>query len=82
MIWLELLARLKWRGTGFDEYLSYPWIIERLDRKLAVVIGSKTVKTCDATLSRAILFFARVIFPRKRPCSGLEKNCPCFEEKG
>ena len=31
-----------------------PWIIERLDRKLADVIGSNIVEKCDVTLSRAI----------------------------
>ena len=31
-----------------------PWIIERLDRKLADVIGSNIMKKCDVTLSRAI----------------------------
>ena len=30
------------------------WIIERLDRKLADVIGSNIVEKCDVTLSRAI----------------------------
>ena len=30
------------------------WIIERLDRKLADVIGSNVVEKCDVTLSRAI----------------------------
>ena len=33
-----------------------PWIIERLDRKLADVIGSNIVEKCDVTLSRAIQF--------------------------
>ena len=31
-----------------------PWIIERLDRKLAEVIGSNVVEKCDVTSSRAI----------------------------
>ena len=31
-----------------------PWIIERLDRKLADAIGSNIVEKCDVTLSRAI----------------------------
>ena len=31
-----------------------PWIIERLDRKLADVISSNIVEKCDVTLSRAI----------------------------
>ena len=31
-----------------------PWIIERLSRKLADVIGSNIVENCDVTLSRAI----------------------------
>ena len=30
------------------------WITERLDRKLAYVIGSNIVEKCDVTLSRAI----------------------------
>ena len=30
------------------------WIIERLDRKLADVIGSNIVEKCDVTLSTAI----------------------------
>ena len=30
------------------------WIIERLDRKLADVIGSNIVEKCDVTSSRAI----------------------------
>ena len=35
-------------------YLAIAWIIERLDRKLADVIGSNIVEKCDVTLSRAI----------------------------
>ena len=43
-------------------HLRYPastpkyksWIIERLDRRLADVIGSNTVEKCDVTLSRTI----------------------------
>ena len=31
-----------------------PWIIERLDSKLADAIGSNIVEKCDVTLSRAI----------------------------
>ena len=31
-----------------------PWIIERLDRKLADAIVSNIVEKCDVTLSRAI----------------------------
>ena len=34
--------------------LILSWIIERLDRKLADVIGSNIVEKCDVTLSRAI----------------------------
>ena len=30
------------------------WIIERLDRKLADVIGSNIVEKCDVIISRAI----------------------------
>ena len=36
-----------------DDYVS-PWIIERLDRKLADAIVSNIVEKCDVTLSRAI----------------------------
>ena len=75
------MARLKWRVTVFDAYLSSPWIIERLDRKLAVVIGSNRVKNCDVTLSRAIQLFVRVIFPRKRHCSRLQKIVYVLKEK-
>ena len=43
-------------------HLRYPastpkyksWIIERLDRRLADVIGSNTVEKCDVTLSSTI----------------------------
>ena len=31
-----------------------PWVIERLDRKLADAIGSNIVGKCDVTSSRAI----------------------------
>ena len=34
--------------------LWLPWIIERLDRKLADAIGSNIMEKCDITLSRAI----------------------------
>ena len=34
--------------------LCLPWIIERLDRKLADAVGSNIVEKCDITLSRAI----------------------------
>ena len=33
---------------------AMPWIIERLDRKVADVISSNIVEKCDVTLSRAI----------------------------
>ena len=42
-------------GIAKQSYLCLdPWIIERLDRKLADVIGSNIVEKCDVTLSRAI----------------------------
>ena len=48
--------------NGFERrsrFLSFcksatSWIIERLDGKMAVVIGSNIVEKCDITLSRAI----------------------------
>ena len=41
-------------GGGIQHFQIKPWIIERLDRKLADGIGSNTVEKCDVTLSRAI----------------------------
>ena len=41
-------------GGGNQHFQIKPWIIERLDRKLADGIGSNTVEKCDVTLSRAI----------------------------
>ena len=38
----------------FKKAIVQPWIIERLDRKLADAIGSNIVEKCDVTLSRAI----------------------------
>ena len=65
-----------------------PWIIERLDRKLADEIGSNIVEKCDVTLSRAIqpltsdvlhillfiaFFLSQSVFDYT--------DCPCFEVK-
>ena len=47
--------------------LCLPWIIERLDRKLADAVGSNIVEKCDITLSRAIQphsTFCASYFPR------------------
>ena len=59
-----------------------PWIIERLDRKLADATGSNIVEKCDVMFSRAIqpltsdvlrvLFFIAYFD---------YKVCPCFEVK-
>ena len=43
--------------VSFEVYINmyvYPWITERLDRKLADAISSNIVGKCDVTLSRAI----------------------------
>ena len=48
---VKQLFRQEERSTKDD---MRPWIIERLDRKLADVIGSNIVEKCDVTLSRAI----------------------------
>ena len=62
-------------------------IIERLDRKLADVIGSNIVEKCDVTLSRAIhpltsdvlrvLFFLAYFTISVFDYT----DCPCFEVK-
>ena len=39
--------------SGLNAHVT-PWIIERLDRKLADAIVSNIVEKCDVTLSRAI----------------------------
>ena len=61
-----------------------PWIIERLDRKLADATGSNIVEKCDVMFSRAIqpltsgsdvlriLFFIAYF---------IYTGCPCFEVK-
>ena len=41
-------------GNMLFSHVKITWIIERLDRKLADVIGSNIVGKCDVTLSRAI----------------------------
>ena len=53
----ERLAKELHRQAGEKEGpcgIDEPWIIERLDRKLADAIGSNIVEKCDVTLSRAI----------------------------
>ena len=64
--------------------LVKPWIIERLDRKLADATGSNIVEKCDVMFSRAIqpltsesdvlriLFFIAYF---------IYTGCPCFEVK-
>ena len=48
------IVKSDWLSTALISALIGPWIIERLDRKLADVIGSNIVEKCDVTLSRAI----------------------------
>ena len=43
------------------------WIIERLDTKLADVIGSNTVEKCDVTLSRAIKPYTHLTNKKRIP---------------
>ena len=53
----ERLAKELHRQAGEKEGpcgIEEPWIIERLERKLADAIGSNLVEKCDVTLSRAI----------------------------
>ena len=51
-------------------------IIERLDRKLADVIGSNTVEKCDVTLQTSIQPLTSDVL-RVFNCP----DCPCFEVK-
>ena len=48
-----LLGRARFIASALVCFVR-SWIIERLDRKLADVIGSNIVKKCDVTLSRVI----------------------------
>ena len=63
------------------------WIIERLDRKLADVIGSNIVEKRDVTLSRAIQPLTsdvlRVLFFLEYFTISVfdYTDCPCFEIK-
>ena len=49
-----VLLQIKREQRGRLHQPMKPWIIERLDRKLADVIGSNIMKKCHVTLSRAI----------------------------
>ena len=71
---------------SFLTCVDTPWIIERLDRKLADAIGSNIVENCDVTLSRAIQplayirRFTRLTFDRIFHISAFDyTDCPCFE---
>ena len=58
------------------------WIIERLDRKLADVIGSNIVEECDVTLSRAIQPLTFDVFvPYFSSHISLHTDWQCFEVK-
>ena len=46
------MASPAWLVSMFNGKSLASWIIERLDRKLADVIGSNIVGKCDVTLSR------------------------------
>ena len=76
-------ARASWERA----WSSIPWIIERLDRKLADVIGSNIVEKCDVTLSRAVqpltIDVLRVLlFLAYFTISVFDyTDCPCFEVK-
>ena len=62
-------------------------VIERLDRKLADVIGSNIVEKCDVTLSRAIYPLTSdvlrvLLFLTHFTISVFDyTDCPCFEVK-
>ena len=49
----EVMASPAWLVSVFNCKSLASWIIERLDRKLADVIGSNIVGKCDVTSSRA-----------------------------
>ena len=79
--------RLRWDLWSGHLPLYVSWIIERLDRKLADVIGSKIVGKCHVTLPRAIqplksdvlrvLFFLAYFTISVFDYT----DCPCFEVK-
>ena len=68
---------------------SKPWIIERLDRKLAYAIGFTIVEKCDVTLSRVIQPLTSDVLASyfSSPISSIYISvldytyCPCFKVK-
>ena len=80
------MASPAWLVSMFNGKSLASWIIERLDRKLADVIGSNIVGKCDVTLSRAIQPLTsdvlRVLFLVAYLSVFDYTDCQCFEVKG